>query len=390
MSKRIHRLFFNNDQFYDRIVQTIATAQVEVCVEFYIFDFDPVGRRVLDALAEAVRRGVRAQLLVDGVGSMLTAREIERFCRKHNIEFKVFHPVPRFWSWRVFRHFGLLKRHLTRFARRINQRNHRKIVYIDGHTVFLGSLNATALHSESVMGALAWRDTGVSVELADKNLADPKPRGDFQALREAMDEAWRLARAYRRPYSLRWRRRTQRSRSIFRLNARVVWRFGHHKDLLERIRAAKSRILITNPYFLPKTSILRALRQAARRGVYVGLCLPERTDVWIVKAASRSIYPAMLKAGIHIFEYRPRVLHAKTLIIDDWGLVGSHNFNHRSFFHDLEIETPIEEPRLVDELTAQWEKDLRDSDVVTKDHFGKFAWVSRGIGTIIYLFRFWL
>lgn len=384
MSTTSIQLHYSGDAFFARALAAIEEARKEVLIESYIFNLDPIGLRFLRALKAAVARGVEVKVLVDGIGSFNWAPSLAHECRDCGIPLRVYHPLPFVdtprLSWRSLRRW-------LKLFRRINQRNHRKVILVDERVAFLGSMNVSQVHTVEFMEDAVWRDTGVEIEFT----ADDT---EVRLLRAAFLNTWKKSQANRtRIYPLRSLRRIQRMLPVdsrFRLNSRAWWRYLLLKDLLRRMRTARTRILITNAYFIPRRSILVALRRAARRGVYVGLVLPQKTDVWIVREASRSLYYRLLKDGVRIFEYQPSILHAKTLIIDDWATVGSHNLNHRSLMHDLEVETVLSEPELVRDLTQKWDDDVRHSRQITSAELGRFPFYRRWLSRVIYWFRYWL
>lgn len=386
------RIYFEGDAYFDAALKAIAEAKDEILCETYIFDLDPIGQEFLEAFAEARRRGVEVHLMVDGVGSLRGLQSLHNFCEKNRIDFRVFHP-PLFLSRRErqvrTRPFSLslwlsnFAQALQNFVRFVNKRNHRKVLLIDQSRCFLGSLNITQMHSRRCIGAQAWRDTGV--ELLSRFPLIPVIR--------AFQRTWLRARDLGQ-IRFRFRRRGPRLRrprqSVFRINDRFRDRYRQARDLRRRIRQAQKRILITNAYFLPRRSLKRALARAAARGVYVGLCLPAVTDVWMVREAGRTLFRRLIKSGVHVFEYQPAVLHAKTMVIDDWALIGSHNLNHRSFMHDLEIEVSFEDPTPVQEMIRAWDRDIAQSHIVTLRELDRDTWLRRGIGQLAYLIRYWM
>jgi len=277
-------------------------------------------------------------------------------------------------SWRSLRRILFL-------LKKANKRNHRKVILIDRHKSFLGSLNISQVHTKEFMGAKAWRDTGIQVT-----------GGPLHHLRRAWLDAWVTARMEK--LHLRHRlgriRVRQKVDEALRLNSTIYWRYFLLRDLNRRMRLAEKRILITNAYFVPRRSVLRSLIKAAQRGVEVGLCLPEQTDVLPVRWASRSLYSRLLRAGVRIYEYQPQMMHAKTLIIDDWATVGSHNLNHRSLTHDLEVEVVLVQPDRVRELSQQWQRDIQHSSEITLSVLGKMTLWSRSMARLAYWFRYWL
>ncbi len=374
------QLYFSGDEYFRDLIQAIGQARQEIIVESYIFDMDPIGLRVLEALRAAHERGVRVQILVDGVGSFNWVLSLQEYCQKHHLMFRIYHPLPirmsflRKISWRSLRRILFL-------LKKANKRNHRKVILLDREKAFLGSLNISQVHTKEFLGARAWRDTGIQVS-----------GGPLAHLRRACIDAWVTARMEKlnlRHRLIRFRNR-QKADQILRLNSSMHWRYALLRDLNRRMNMATNRILITNAYFVPRRSVLRSLIKAAQRGVYVGLCLPAQTDVLPVRWASRSLYNRLLRAGVKIYEYQPSILHAKTLIVDDWATVGSHNLNHRSLTHDLEVEAVLEYKDRIEKLKEQWDADIRQSQEITTADLGRMTWVDRSMARLAYWFRYWL
>ncbi len=382
------QIFFSGDEYFQNIIDHISRARIEIIFESYIFDLDLVGFAVLDALAEARKRNIKVQLMVDGIGSFNWLPQLLKECEKRKIGFRAYHAIPfqltlfKKLSWKNMRRFLFL-------FRRLNKRNHRKMIVIDKKTVFLGSYNISQVHSEKFFGENAWRDTGIRFDLTSP--------AQSEILHHAFRRAWSTARSsaaaglvLARRSLLRMKQKQVRFSSLFHLNYKLRMRFRLARELKRKINSAKKRILITNPYFLPRSFLLRGLKKAARRGVFVGLCLPQKTDVWMVREASRSLYTPLLKEGVYIYEYVPRVLHAKTIVVDHWGLVGSHNLNYRSFLHDLEIEAYFDDPVLVERLVRQWDEDVQQCQVMTLKQIGQTSWPRRLLAQFIFWFRYWL
>lgn len=379
-------MIFSGDEYFNQAIGQIKKASHYVYIESYIFDLDPIGFRFLDEMGKLAAKKIDVRLLVDGIGSFNWLPQLYQECHRRQIKLRVYHPMPfqvplfRRLSWKN------LKRILKVF-RKVNQRNHRKLVFIDGTCCFIGSSNISQVHSERFMGHEAWRDTGVRMDFSEDNF-------DSKLLFQSFREDWRKARATsrdgreKRKWLLKSRKPILWER--LRLNTRLRWRLQLKRDLNNQFRQAQKRILITNAYFLPRRKFLKELTAARERGVFVGLCLPEKTDVLILRLASRLLFENLLKAGIQIYEYSPRVLHAKTIVIDEKALVGSHNLNHRSFLHDLEIEVSIHEKNLVNQLIQQWDKDISVSRAMSLKTLGKWSFISKMAARFIYWFRYWL
>lgn len=366
--------FHSGDELFDALLERIRHARKSVRLEYYIFEYDSWTRILLEELGQARRRGCEVQLLVDGVGSFFWQDKIVEECRLKQIDLRVFMPVRGARSFS--RLIVPLRFRVLLLLRLLNRRNHRKIGLIDGEWAFLGSMNMTQVHSERRLGSRAWRDTGVLV------------RGEAVAdLERAYHVSWvRSRRRFFRRFFWRRDRLYDPGKSPFRLNTSRHDRRFLNRDLLLRLRLSKERILIETAYFLPQRAYLREFIRAARRGVRVEIIMPGPSDVPLVQWAALPVLARLLKAGVILHEYQPRILHAKFQVIDGWACVGSLNFNHRSFIHDLEADLALNERPSVDALAAQWEQDrLLCRQVEVVDVRGR-AWWKRIVGWLAYRF----
>jgi cardiolipin synthase A/B len=292
--------------------------------------------------------------MIDGIGCLNSSTILHKECAKRNIHFKIYHPI-------------------FKTLRLINRRNHRKVIIIDKRIVFLGSFNISRVHSARYTLQNNWRDTGLSVTFSQVSK-------EIEVLIKSFWVLWENHKLFFKNFSS----------SIFRLNANPYLRFKMFRDINQRIKNAKTKINITNPYFLPRRNLLRNLRKAASHRVNVTLLLPAVSDVWVVKEASKFLYERILSSGIRIFELQNRTLHAKTILIDNWASIGSTNLDHRSLIHDLEIEAVISNPVIIDELSKQWDDDIKNSKEIILQDFNKRGIISRIAGRFFYWFRYWL
>lgn len=362
------------DLFFKSLESAIDAAVASVDLEFYIFAIDTTGQRFFEALERAAARGVLVRLLVDGIGSTAFARNYRQRAKLAGIKLRVFHELSweRWWP----RGESVPERRSTwrRMFRRLNHRNHRKVVVIDGHTAFVGSFNITKYHLASEMGASAWRDTGVIVE------------GDgVRDLSATFEDVWggRLQRLRRR-----LRRRKPALSPLVRLNVTGKQRRESYLDLLVRLVGARKRVWITNAYFVPDGSLLRVLSVVAREGVDVRIVVPGFSDVVFIPWVTSAFHFGLLSAGVKIFEYRGSVLHAKTMVIDEWGLVGSSNLNHRSLLHDLEADIVVTDESALNEMSDHFLTDLGRSVEVTLDTWRQRPLVERILGRVLLWFRY--
>ncbi len=230
---------------------------------------------------------------------------------------------------------------------KINTRDHRKVCLIDNHIAYVGSMNISKCHLSAEKGGDNWRDTSLQIKGAD--LTD---------LCRAFDVAWdHLPITERVREAFRHVRHNPTVRSNHTRHRRRIL----YKNLLRKMLTCRHHIWITNAYFVPDNFLLKRLQEAAHAGVDVRILLPRKSDVAMMPWASTAFYFNLLKAGVRIFEYLPGILHAKTLLLDDWALIGSSNLNHRSLLHDLEVDILLSDPQSIRTLEEQFLTDLENS-----------------------------
>jgi cardiolipin synthase len=335
---------------YQAMLAAIAAALDNINMETYILDDDAVGRQFAQALLDKQAQGVQVNLLRDSAGTFGTPAAFFRRLSDAGVQVLEFNPVNPLtaregWQW--------------------NQRDHRKLLIVDGRTAFLGGINISSVYSGGSFGkakrvnpdaALAWRDTDLQVqgpvvaELQKLFLAawhsqqgpPLEPRAYFPPLAAVGTQVVRaIGSSPEEPYSL------------------------IYATLLSAIGSAETSVRITNAYFAPDPQLLAALVAAAARGVEVTLILPAHTDSWLVFHAGRSHYERLLQAGVHIFERRGVVLHSKTALVDGvWATVGSTNLDWRSFLHNHEINAVMLGAEFGQQLQSMFDRDLAASDAI--------------------------
>jgi cardiolipin synthase len=157
-----------------------------------------------------------------------------------------------------------------------------------------------------------------------------------------------------------------------------------------RLVGAQKRIWITNAYFVPDGSLLRVLSVVAREAVDVKVLVPAFSDVVFMPWVASAFHLGLLKAGVRVFEYTGSVLHAKTMLIDDWGLIGSSNLNHRSLLHDLEVDIVIPNEDVRQAMEEQFVKDLESAKEITLENWDNRPFIERLIGRILLWVRYLL
>lgn len=372
-------LLFDGDAFFARVFEDIERAERSVEFETYIYRDDQTGRRLAQALVRAAARGVNVRLIVDGIGASGWFERNAPALEAQGVRVRVYHPVlfSNLWA-RIKIDLGITtppksleKLKGSVFLSRFNRRDHRKICIVDHHTAYIGSVNVTDDHCASIVGGRAWRDTSVRVE-----------GGALHDVLLAFNAVWdRCHDAHARP---RWRERLKRrpkprtppSRFV-RFNYTARLRKQTYRNLIRRISRARKRVWITNPYFAPSGTLLRALTKASKNGADVRILVPRNSDVFFMPWIATAYYNVVLKGGARVYEYLPRMLHAKTAIIDNWPIVGSSNFNRRSLVHDFEVDCVLSQEATRAQLVEAFANDLSQSEEVTHARGGWTAFLGR-------------
>ncbi len=344
-------LYRSGSEAFTAIERTIAEARHHVHLEFYIWSDDATGRRVRDLLVERARAGVEVRVLVDGVGTGLR-KAFFRPLLAAGGEFARFNP-PR---------IGLR-------SRLLNFRTHRKIVVTDGRTGFLGGMNVCDAQTIGASGERPWRDTQLRLE-----------GQAVRWLQRAFFENWQFAANQPLKLSPEYFPELPRGEHLLQIVRSGPDRtdFPILEFLFSAIAGADERIWITCAYLVPDEAILTAIRSAAHRGVDVRLLVPIRGDSRLVAAAVRSYYDDWLACGARVFEYRPAMLHAKSMVVDhELAVVGSANFDNRSFRLNFEILAAVYGSKVAGELAASFEEDLRRAREVQPFHLTRRAYPRR-------------
>lgn len=347
-------LFFEGDTLYDAMTDDVVRAQRAIRLESYIFADDEVGSRFVDLLGRAARGGIATALRLDAAGCWTQMRQ-GTFAKIARDGVRV--TWSRAWSWRAPLAF--------------HRRNHRKLLIVDERVAYLGGFNIDRKNSRRAVGETRWRDT--HVRITGRQVEDAIA---------VFDRYMRLGR--------QWQPRT--TRGIYLLPNRTA-RCRHRLRcaFTDRFAMARERAWLTTPYFVPDRRSQNRLCEAAQRGVDVRLLVPGKNDVAIVQWASRAAYSRLLAAGVRIFEYQPRVLHAKTALVDhDWGTVGTANFDYRSFFVNDELNLIAEDASFNADLATQFARDLGDSIEVTAEPWRRRSWHAPIAEAIGWWARRWL
>jgi len=324
------RLLRNVEEYFPALEREIDAAASEIFLETYIFEDDDTGQRIAAALMRAARRGVLVHLMIDGFGSHLFPEAQRRQLLESGVQLLVYR--PELWTFRI---------KSTRL-----RRLHRKLAVVDGRIGFCGGINIID-HGDLRGNAPPRLDYAVSVE--GPLVADMHAAARTLWIRTAWTQLRRQWRPLARPALSVEPRGAQRAEFLVRDNVR------HRHDIeeayLRAIARARREVVIANAYFLPGRSFLKALCDAARRGVQVTLLLQGRMEYVLVHYASRALYRELLDAGVQIHEYTRNFLHAKVAVVDDsWATVGSSNIDPVSLLLAREANVVVRDRRFVREL----------------------------------------
>jgi len=349
-------LFTEGDTLYDAMLASITEAREHVLLESYIVADDEVGRRFADALAAAAGRAVTVRLHLDAAGSLFWhTNRLTRKLRGSGVQVRWFHR----WDWR----------HPWRY----NRRNHRKLLVVDGCCAYVGGFNIHRENSLRSFGTERWRDTHVRV------------RGPLA--REAMQLFGYFWMGRKRPQFTHVLGNGDMLLSNYSRGARRLLN-GSFANLLAY---ARRTIFITTPYFVPQQRIQRQIAGAAGRGVDVRLLVPRKSDVRLAQWAARAAYAPMLASGVRIFEYQPRLLHAKTIVVDGArASVGTANFDYRSFLLNYELNLFTANSPLCRQLDEVFLHDLEHSEEIHGERWSKRPRMDRFFELIGWMARRWL
>ncbi len=327
-------------QFYTRtgdaweaMRAALTQAHDSIYLESYIFLDDDVGRAFVDILVRKAQQGVDVRLILDGLGSFwFSVHSIQRL---------------RAAGARVVSFQSLAYRRFFKSLRRLNNRNHRKILIVDKRVGFIGGVNVRKEYRE-------WLD--LHLRLEGSELIEPMVRSFGQTWVIGGGER-RGVRHLLRGSSVQWRRRVQHLRYVFdhpyrrfRENSQV------RREYIAACRRAKQSITIATPYFLPDKKLLAAFAAAMERGIHLRILVPGQIDVAILHEAMGRTIRKVHELGASVY-LLPTMMHGKALVMDaTYGMIGSSNIDPRSFFSNHEANITFTKPEMVKDLIKILEK----------------------------------
>ena len=346
-------LLFDGPQAIGAMLAAIRGATDNINLETYIFDQDELGLQFQALLIAKQKAGVQVNVLYDGVGSLQTPIAFFDRMREAGIQLIEFNPIN------PLKHIG---------RGTLNNRDHRKILVVDGKVAFTGGVNISENYSRSSLfrsggrrlDGPGWRDTHIQIEgpavaaiqllfldaWASQRDGDIADREYFPPLADAGDKLVRV------------------------LGSVPDGDFPIYRAYVLAIQESKQSIHLTAAYFAPDVQFLEAIKAAARRGVDVKMIFPSISDAGMVLQAGHSFYTELLDAGVRIFELKASVLHAKTGVIDrTWSTIGSSNLDVRSFLHNSEVNLVVLGSDFGATMESAFAEDLKNSVEMTRDRW---------------------
>ncbi|WP_420389500.1 phospholipase D-like domain-containing protein [Marinobacter sp.] len=335
----VFRLFGEGDDLYAEMVRSIRTATQRISLASYILAADEVGTDLLDEMMKKSRQGLDVRIHVDALGSSgVLPRQLRHQLRAAGIRLQRFHR----WSWRQ--------------PMRYNRRDHRKLLVVDGKTAYLGGFNIHRQGSRRFYGPKRWRDMHVCIHGALASEADALFNAFWSGDLQWNPDSHTVGDSRIIPNT------TRSCRTQLRCT------------IIDQLAGASESIWLVTPYFVPDRGLRKQLISASRRGVDVRILTTQKTDSAPAQWAARAMYAELLEHDVRIFEYTPRLLHSKVLLVDDaLASIGTANFDYRSLFINYELTLVSGNRALNGLLREEFVSDLREANEITDR-----AWKNRG------------
>lgn len=357
------QILSGGDETYPAMIAAINQAQKSVALQTYIFDDDPEGRKVADALTQAHKRGVHVRVLIDAIGSKYSHPPIIRLLRKHGVPAALFMTNP----------LGVLRMPYA------NLRSHRKILVVDGRVAFTGGMNIRGDFVKAQAGENLANDTHFQVE-------GPV----VLQLISVFASDWLFTTGEELPFATwcsdAW------AAPLPHVPARCI-RSGPdrymactHQLLLGAFAVAQSHIRIQSPYFLPDQVLLGALNTAARRGLQVDIVIPGQNNLRLVNYAMTAQLDQVIASGCRVWRAKGNFNHSKLITIDGtWSYIGSSNMDPRSLRLNFELDMEIYSPNTAQDIQKLIDTEIENADMVTRHSLKAIPFRKRLRNRIIWL-----
>ena len=362
LGKNEFKLLVNGEEKFPEVLKTLKTAKHFIHMEYYDWENDTRGNQIKEVLLKKIQEGVKVRVMYDDYASRKIKHNIVKELKAAGAEI-----------------YPVIKVKLAKFANRVNHRDHRKLIIMDGHTGFIGGINVSDRYDNSIETGLYWRDTHVKIMgttvkninrhfIANWNACQPDKLSITEDLFPTL---------------------LKQGEGNYTELAQIVAGgpiYPMSNIMLSYFRIftlAREKLYITNPYFIPNDSILDALKQAAIAGVDVRIMVPEKSDSAIVGAAAKFYFTELLKAGVKVYTYKKGFVHAKTVVADtNLSVVGTANMDIRSFDLNFEMMSVIYGPSFASQLEKVYLNDLKQCNELSYEEWQKHGIYKRLIYSI--------
>ena len=359
---------------YAAMFKAMQAAKDHINVESYIIEDDDTGRQFADLLLEKQAEGVQINVIYDSVGSMNTPASFFQRLRDGGIQVVGFNPINPLEA---------------RGKWGLTHRDHRKILIADGKVAIIGGINISEVYSSSPFRRdqnektpIHWRDTDIQIE--------GPAVAEFQKL---FLGTWRMQKGPKLSERNYFPDLKESGNALVRVVGSTPGETNRIPFIVyvSAIIFAEHSIHMTNSYFIPDDQIVKALTDAAERGVDVKIILPGTTDSQVALYAQRYYYSELLKSGVKLYEHSTSLLHAKTAVVDNvWSTVGSTNMDNLSLLSNDEVNAIVLSREFAVEMENMFVKDLGDSRQVQWDEWEKRPVIQKIRTWFVHLFSRWL
>lgn len=359
---------------YAAMFRAIQSARDHINLESYIIEDDETGRAFADLLLKKQAGGVQVNIIFDSMGSMNTPAPFFQRLRDGGIqvvEFNPVNPLKADENWKLA------------------HRDHRKMLIVDGTVAIIGGINISKVYSSSPLKRkrsgttpIHWRDTDIQIE--------GPAVAEFQKL---FLDSWQKQKGSKRSGQNYFPLTTEKGKALVRVVGSTPGESNRIPFIMyvSAIAFAEHSIHLTNSYFIPDEQVVKALVEAARRGVDVKIILPGITDSQLALHAQRHYYSELLKAGVKLYEQNSSLLHAKTATVDKvWSTVGSTNMDFLSLLNNDEVNAVVLSREFAGEMEKMFAKDLANSKQIKRDEWENRPLLPRIREWFVNMFSRWL
>ena len=356
----------NGEAKFPDVFENLRSAKHHIHIEYYIYENDTIGNELAQILIEKAKEGVEVRFIYDDFGSSGIRKNIAHQLREAGVEAYPFYKIK-----------------LIMLANRMNYRNHRKIIVVDGTIGYIGGINVSDKYiNKDKEDKLYWRDTHLKIvgssvfNLQTIFLAD-----------------WNFCANQKIRYSSNYFPEKSEAEHYGNHLVQIVSSGPDSKypkikyTLIQAILSAEKEICITTPYFIPDKSFLEAINIAALSGIEVKLLVPTRSDSFIVNTTSQSNFQELLDVGVKIYSYDKGFIHAKTMVCDQKvAIIGTANFDNRSFDLNFEINAIVYDEQIAKEISDLFEKDISFSTQILSEEWSERPLYRKLVEKVLHLF----